>query len=175
MESSFNEEVWAVVQNHESIGKETTVAILFRLVASEIGRRGGRPRKPVTTIAEPVTPVFAAPRKSLDLLPDPEEKDPESDSAELGRGSPVLEFPTAGKTKTWTLYAAHLATFREAYPGLDVEAEFRRAQLWCVNNQAKRKTPRGMGKFLQNWLDRVQNRGGGVAKPAAPSLYPRLG
>lgn len=84
--------------------------------------------------------------------------------------SPVaMTFPVVGQKdapKEWHLREAKVAEYREAYPGVDVLAECRKALQWARDNQAKRKTARGMPAFLGRWLDRVQNRGG---PPAAPN------
>jgi len=67
-------------------------------------------------------------------------------------------FPTRGKGGgSWTLPAAKLAEYREAYPDLDVEAELRNARQWCRDNASDRKTSGGMLRFLTNWLNRSQN------------------
>lgn len=66
---------------------------------------------------------------------------------------------------------ADLAEFEQAYPKLDVEGEIRKARAWCVSNPASRKTPRGVGKFLNGWLSRAADRpsasGGNVVSLAS--------
>lgn len=47
---------------------------------------------------------------------------------------------------------AELAEFRAAYPRIDVLAELRKARAWCVANPSKRKTSRGVSRFLNSWL-----------------------
>lgn len=104
---------------------------------------------------------------------DPEEPSPPSEP-------PVLEFPTVGKAKSWSLTAAHLAEYQAAFSALDVLAHFREARLWCVNNPGKRKTPGGMPRFLQNWLSSAQNKAraspaqGSLVPPSQPSIYRTL-
>lgn len=131
----------------------------------------------VTHVAQTVTgntgtrrgpPVPAEPAPSISISdPDPEE-DPDPDycaEPELSLEPVVMTFPTSGKAKSWNLYPSHLAKFEAAFPGMDVNASFRRAQLWCENNPAKRKTAKGMGRFLQNWLEGDQNKG--ILRPKA--------
>lgn len=65
---------------------------------------------------------------------------------------------------------AAVAEFEQAYPKLDVAAEIRKARAWCVANPAQRKTPRGVGKFLNGWLSRAADRpvaGGNVVALAS--------
>ncbi|MFZ5829886.1 MAG: hypothetical protein ACOY3P_07350 [Planctomycetota bacterium] len=69
-------------------------------------------------------------------------------------------FPTVGQSKHWHAPAKLLADLAVAFPGVDVPGEVRKAKLWCEANATKRKTPRGMPKFLVGWMERAQNRGG---------------
>jgi hypothetical protein len=78
----------------------------------------------------------------------------------------VLTFPTDGKEKSWELTEALLAEWRAAYPSLDVLAECKKALAWVNAAPDRRKTARGMPRFLVGWLGRSQDRGGG--RRAAP-------
>jgi hypothetical protein len=70
---------------------------------------------------------------------------------------PFLTFPTDGKTKAWALTAAKVSELRAAFPALDVMAECRKALAWLQSNPERRKTDRGMPRFLFNWMSRSQN------------------
>jgi hypothetical protein len=48
----------------------------------------------------------------------------------------------------------------ELYPAVDVMQELRAMKGWCKENKAKRKTSRGIGRFINSWLARTQNSGG---------------
>lgn len=48
----------------------------------------------------------------------------------------------------------------EAYPAVDVMQEYRRMVRWAEVNPTKRKTKKGMPRFIYNWLSKEQNRGG---------------
>ena len=50
------------------------------------------------------------------------------------------------------------AEYQKTYPGIDVDQELRSIQQWCVDNPSRRKTTRGMPRFLNAWMDRAQNR-----------------
>lgn len=86
--------------------------------------------------------------------------------------SAVLSFPVVGtqKKKTWDLRQSKLAEYVEAFPALDVLAEFRKALQWLRDHPSNRKTPRGMPAFLGRWLGRAQNDG-----PARNGRGPRQG
>ena len=83
---------------------------------------------------------------------------------------PIMVFPCVGKGPTeWPLTASKLAEYGETYPGVDALAECRKALQWCRENPSKRKTFGGVGKFLNAWLSREQDRGrtnitGGVSR-----------
>lgn len=47
----------------------------------------------------------------------------------------------------------------EAYPGVDVYQALRSMGAWLEANPAKRKTARGINRFIVNWLERDQNSG----------------
>lgn len=55
---------------------------------------------------------------------------------------------------TWTRMI-YLQEWQEAYPGVNIRAELQRAALWLRANPAKRKTARGMPRFLVNWMSRA--------------------
>lgn len=73
----------------------------------------------------------------------------------------VMEFPCVGAgPDRWPLTVPKLAEYVESYPGIDPLAEARAARQWCIDNPQKRKTARGMPKFLNDWMARAQNAGG---------------
>lgn len=83
-------------------------------------------------------------------------------SEEAGQG--VLDFVVKGKPHSWSLPKQKLQQWEELYgDGMDVMFELRKARQWCEDNPPKRKTARGMTKFLSGWLERANNRGTGKA------------
>ncbi len=95
--------------------------------------------------------------------------EPESQAAE--QQDSILSFQTVGTGQTeWNLTQALLDEFVEAYPGIDVMAQIRKAKAWIVSNPGKRKTPRGMPKFLNGWLEKATNRGGNKNVTTSGSL-----
>lgn len=50
--------------------------------------------------------------------------------------------------------------WRETYPAVDVVQELRRMIAWLDSNPTKRKTRRGIERFVNNWLARTQDSGG---------------
>ena len=53
---------------------------------------------------------------------------------------------------------ANIDRWKELFPGVDVMNELRRMLAWLEANPRQRKTPRGIARFIQGWLDREQNR-----------------
>ena len=55
--------------------------------------------------------------------------------------------------------------YKKLYPGIDVLAELRKAAGWCFGNPTKRKTRRGIGKFITSWLSKAQDSCSSRSKP----------
>ncbi|MEW4564687.1 hypothetical protein AB1K70_19255 [Bremerella sp. JC770] len=60
----------------------------------------------------------------------------------------------------WCLPKAKLREYQNAYPKLDVEAELRKAAQWLIDNPTKRKTERGMPRYLNYWLSGQKSESG---------------
>ena len=70
-------------------------------------------------------------------------------SIPLSNGSEWL--PSVSDYEEWT----------RIYPGVDIANEFNRMRQWCLSNPTKKKTARGIRRFVTGWLDREQNKSGG--------------
>lgn len=57
-----------------------------------------------------------------------------------------------------------ITLWRETYPAVDVEQELRRMIAWLDSNPTKRKTRKGIDRFINNWLAKTQDRGGSKGK-----------
>jgi len=71
----------------------------------------------------------------------------------------LITYPTQKILENWDLTQDLVDEFIKAYPGIDVLAECRRAHTWIICNPTKRKTSRGMPRFLNTWLEKVNNNG----------------
>lgn len=47
--------------------------------------------------------------------------------------------------------------YRQLYPAIDVDQEFRKMIGWLDANPKNRKTPKGIGRFINGWLCRAQD------------------
>lgn len=74
----------------------------------------------------------------------------------------VMEFPVVASEVPWRLEQHEVDVWLDAFPGIDVLGECRKARAWLISNPSRMKTPRGMTKFLFSWLERSQN---GVRSP----------
>ncbi|MEO7272063.1 MAG: hypothetical protein ABI211_08660 [Vicinamibacterales bacterium] len=74
----------------------------------------------------------------------------------------VLRFPVVGGGEPdWWLTSTQLREWQGLYPGIDVSSEARKALAWVLSHPERRKTPKGMPRFLVGWLGRATDRGGG--------------
>jgi hypothetical protein len=71
-----------------------------------------------------------------------------------GKYTPVTIVLKGGQEHTVSLedYRQYL----EDFPRIDVLGELRKMRSWCQNNPSRRKTPRGIGKFISAWLSRAK-------------------
>ncbi len=97
-------------------------------------------------------------------------KEPSARSSETSSDSepPILTFPTNGKVKEWHLTQSLIETLEDAFPGIDILAEAKKARAWIETNPTNRKTPKGMPRFLNAWISRSSNRGDAVTKSSSP-------
>lgn len=54
-----------------------------------------------------------------------------------------------------TLYEEYV----KLYPGVDVKQQFNAMRGWCLARPAKRKTKKGITRFVNSWLSREQDKG----------------
>jgi hypothetical protein len=125
--------------NGESKGSDSPPSPLERK-----GKEGkGKERKgKEDTSAEPATPASAPPA----IFAVPEEL----------TGLAIYE----ADAKLCMELPQMIPTWKQAYPGVDVRAEIRKAHAWEQANPTRRKTPRGRMRFLNSWMERAQNDGG---------------
>lgn len=73
----------------------------------------------------------------------------------------VVLFPTSGEPKDWPLRESYVTTLKDLYMGIDVVLEAKKALNWIESNPTRKKTAKGMRRFLAGWMERSQNRGPG--------------
>lgn len=60
---------------------------------------------------------------------------------------------------TYEIPVDKMQIWEKAYPGVDMQQEFQKMIAWCHSNPTKRKTRRGIERFINFWLDKAQNQG----------------
>lgn len=57
------------------------------------------------------------------------------------------------------------------YPAVDVYQELRNMRGWCCANPKNRKTASGIQRFVNRWLSKEQDKGGGRKTPATGNVF----
>ena len=87
------------------------------------------------------------------------EKTPQSPEIEPEPEYVPPTFDCAGNVKTFTPSEEDVSHWQQAFPGVDVRAALLRARAWVNADPKRRKTARGMKRYLTAWLGRDQDRG----------------
>ncbi|MDY3987763.1 MAG: hypothetical protein SOY88_00180 [Massilioclostridium sp.] len=70
----------------------------------------------------------------------------------------VFELPLNDKS-LFPVSELDLQKYSELYPNVDISQEFRKMIGWLDANPAKRKTKKGIKRFINSWLSRQQDKG----------------
>ena len=62
---------------------------------------------------------------------------------------------------------SYIRKMQELFPNVNVWQEMLKMSAWCINNPQRRKTRKGITRFINSWLAREQDRGG--PRPAQPA------
>lgn len=75
----------------------------------------------------------------------------------------LIYYPTSGAPKRWGLTRAKANEYWRLYgKQIDILMESRKAKQWLVDNPTRRKTAKGMPRFLNNWYSRAVDSGRGT-------------
>ncbi len=69
----------------------------------------------------------------------------------------VIELTLNDKTM-YPIYQEEIEEWKQLYPSVDILQELRKMKGWCDSNPERRKTKRGIKRFICNWLARQQDR-----------------
>ena len=72
---------------------------------------------------------------------------------------PVIALPL-NTGEEYSVTQEEVAGWMELYPAVDVMQCLRNMKGWLMSNPAKRKTARGITRFITTWLQKEQDRGG---------------
>lgn len=74
---------------------------------------------------------------------------------------PVFTLPLNDNTE-YGISQNDIDHWKELYPAVNIPVQLRKMRGWCEANPTKRKTRRGIGRFINTWLSKEQDRGGHV-------------
>ncbi len=109
--------------------------------------------------------------------------EPESKPSDSKPADPVVgEFPISGEPNIWYLKKSKMQEWTKVYgQQCDVRSELIKAKQWLIDNPVRRKTTKGMTRFLNTWLQNAINSNraalpAGVTRPETPEdVQRRLG
>lgn len=58
----------------------------------------------------------------------------------------------------WSIDQSYLSEMSTCYPHVDIEAELLKMRAWLISNPSRRKTNRGMKRFINSWLSRAPRK-----------------
>jgi hypothetical protein len=94
-------------------------------------------------------------KEGKEYSPEPEGSPPANSSEQ----DFFIELPL-NNGDNYGVLSAHVQEFKKLYPRVDVEQALRSMRAWCIANPDKRKTRRGVLRFINTWLSKDQDRGG---------------
>lgn len=148
------------------------------------GKKGGRPPKkkpmdnpeethglPMDNPAETREEPIRLDRIGLDEIGQDKKTSTELATPGAAYYIPTNKYGTQGEKYPVTV--DDIAEWRELYPAVSIDVEIRKIIGWSQSNVQKRKTMKGMPKFINSWLSRAQDKGGGrsFATPQEQSEY----
>ena len=80
------------------------------------------------------------------------------DAAADGEAEPFAYTLPLNNGEEYGITQSQVDEFQELYPAVDVEQQLRNMRGWLNNNPKNRKTASGIGRFVNGWLTREQNR-----------------
>ena len=95
---------------------------------------------------------------SIDSTPE-DGNEPTAVSQNKVNEEPVVEIKL-NDGSTHGVTESKASTWQELFPAVDVRQELNKMRAWSDANPSKRKTKRGVERFIVNWLSREQDRGG---------------
>ena len=83
----------------------------------------------------------------------------QSECTEPQNAPPVLTMPLVDGSE-FDIREQDIAEWQDAFPNVDVVQQLKAMRLWCKDNPERKKTRKGVRRFITTWLDKEQNRGG---------------
>lgn len=153
----------------------------------ENGRKGGRPKKNRTDKAETekTERLFLKPKKADKDKDKDKDKDRDMDK-DMDKDSiyssepetppsepPLISLPLNDKS-FHDVFCEDVDNWKELYPAVDIVQELRKMKGWLNSNPTKRKTRRGINRFINSWLAREQDKRHDVKEISAMESSERI-
>lgn len=91
-------------------------------------------------------------KRSKKIMYGPEQSQPQTNE-------PVfISLPLSDGKSNFDVTESYLREQMGLYPGINIEQELRNMRGWLDSNPAKRKTPRGIKRFITTWLQNSQDK-----------------
>jgi len=82
-----------------------------------------------------------------------------AEAATPHRSNAVITIPLNDRTE-YEVTDAYVKEWAELYPAVNIMQELRKMKGWCEGNPNKRKTRKGVLRFIHAWLSKAQDQGG---------------
>lgn len=156
---------------HARIDKELAEAEKKYRKRAEAGRSGGHAKAQAAASNATAMPEQKAsnalPTTTTTTLKKEGANAPSSPEPEKPAPVAVIGLPTVSEGD-FPIFESDIAEWAPAFPAVNVKQQLQAMRQWLLANQAKRKTKRGMRRFVVSWLDRKQNNGGSHVQATAP-------
>lgn len=70
----------------------------------------------------------------------------------------VISIPLIPRDGEFGVVQSDIDEWSRAYPAVDVAQQLHRVRAWCLSNPEKRKTARGIKRFINGWLAKNQDK-----------------
>lgn len=139
------------------------------------GKQGGRTKNQTETKTEPnrnQTETKVEPKEKDKVKEKDKDKDIKDICSELKAPEPakneeiILTLPLNDKSE-YQISAGAVQEWAELYPAVDVMQQLRNMRGWLMANPERRKTKKGIMRFVTAWLSREQNNGNRVSTTPA--------
>lgn len=140
-----------------------------RKAAAKALRSTGIPPESADSVEHNLSPKETSPTPPKEITPIHSVSEASASSTvrpEPAKAAPVavICLPTVSDGD-FPVTADDIAEWQTAFPAVNVRQQLASMRQWLIANQTKRKTARGMKRFVVSWLDRKQNEGGAVPSP----------
>ena len=148
----MGEDEFLLLQCEEMVGSESESAARVRR---------HREKKALQSNTD-VTLLLQSGNTDIDIEKDTDKEKEKDICPELNSGpeeSPVITLPL-NTGEEYLIFQRDIDTFADLYPAVDILQAMRGMKGWLMTNPTKRKTKRGIGRFINSWLAREQDKGG---------------